>query len=389
MQGQEDICIIPHSFMKTICKKLHLWLSVPFGVIITLICFSGAMLVFEKEITEWINPALYRVEHPSGQRLSVDEVAARVAATLPDDVEVTGVTVFPEADRTWQVNLSKPHRASVYVDPYTGEVKGRYERLPFFRTMFTLHRWLLGSRPADGGIFWGKLLVGISTLLLVFVLISGLVLWWPRSKKALRNSLKITLRHGRHRFWYGLHVAGGVYTLLFVLVMALTGLTWSFDWYRAGFYAALGVEMQSGGKHAQEASSARKPHKGSGKRQEALSGAHWQQVYERLAADNPGCKQITINGNHTATVSFTRLGNVRGTDCYDFDPSTGQITGSTPYVELPASGKIRGWIYSLHVGSWGGWLMRIIYFLAALLAASLPLTGYYLWIRRLLRRRVR
>ena len=165
---------------KKLFRKLHLWLSVPFGILIALICFSGAMLVFEDEVTQWAKPHLYRVSEPSGTRISTEEAAALVAATLPEGVGVRGVKAFPAADRTYQVSLTKPKRAAVFVNPYTGEIVGRYERLPFFQTMFRLHRWLLGSRPADGGIYWGKLLVGVSTLLFVFVLLSGVVIWWPR-----------------------------------------------------------------------------------------------------------------------------------------------------------------------------------------------------------------
>lgn len=93
-------------------------------------------------------------------------------------------------------------------------------------------------------IFVGKLVVGISTLIFVFILISGIVIWWPRTRKALVNSLKISTGKGLKRFWYDLHVAGGMYILLFLLVMALTGLTWSFSWYRTGFYRLFGVEVQ-------------------------------------------------------------------------------------------------------------------------------------------------
>ena len=60
------------------------------------------------------------------------KVAEKVAATLPDSVSVTGVTASSAPERAWQVNLSKPRRASVYVDQYTGEIKGKYERAPFF-----------------------------------------------------------------------------------------------------------------------------------------------------------------------------------------------------------------------------------------------------------------
>lgn len=75
----------------------------------------------------------------------------------------------------------------------------------------------------------------------MLVLLSGVVIWWPKTRRMLRNSLKITVSKGRHLLWRGLHVAGGMYVLLLLLVMALTGLTWSFQWYSKGFYALFGV----------------------------------------------------------------------------------------------------------------------------------------------------
>ena len=48
--------------MKKVFRKIHLWLSVPFGLLITLICFSGAMLVFETEVMELCHRDLYYVE---------------------------------------------------------------------------------------------------------------------------------------------------------------------------------------------------------------------------------------------------------------------------------------------------------------------------------------
>ncbi len=44
--------------------------------------------------------------------------------------------------------------------------------------------------------------------------------------------------------------------------------------------------------------------------------------------------------------------------------------------------KAGGWVLSLHKGDWGGWLSKVLYFLAALFGATLPLTGYYLWAKR-------
>lgn len=116
--------------MKKTVRNIHLWLSVPFGLIIMLTCFSGAMLVFEKEVTQWLRPEVFHVDPQGRQPLPMDEVVRRVSATLPED-GVAGVTVYPEGEQVWKVSLTKPSRASVYVDPYTGEVTGSAERLPF------------------------------------------------------------------------------------------------------------------------------------------------------------------------------------------------------------------------------------------------------------------
>ena len=381
--------------MKKAFRKIHLWLSVPFGLIITVICLSGAALVFEDEVTELCRRDLYYVEKVSGAPLPVEYLIEKVAGTLPDSVAVTGVSISSDAERAYQVNLSKPRRASVYVDQYTGEVKGRHERAPFFLTMFKLHRWLLDGMKPDGGIFWGKMIVGVSTLMFVFVLISGIVIWWPRTKKALKNSLKIAVGKGRRRFWYDLHVAGGMYALVLLLAMALTGLTWSFSWYRAGFYKVFGVEMKQraghgtlqtahgtpqtahGGKSGRNSSE-----EGRGNREHTSPYTCWQQVYEELKARNACYKQITVS-NGSASVSFERFGNQRAADRYAFNPQDGEITEVTLYKDTDASGKMRGWIYSVHVGSWGGMFTRILTFIAALLGGTLPLTGYYLWLRRI------
>lgn len=401
--------------MRKIFRNIHLWLSVPFGILITLICFSGAALVFEKEVMELCHRELYFVKKVEAAPLPMEQLMTKVAATLPDSISVTGVNISSDSERAYQVTLSKPRRASMYVDQYTGKIMGKYERAPFFNFMFRMHRWLLDSMKQDGGIFWGKMIVGTSTLMFVFVLISGVVVWWPRTRKALKNSLKIVANKGWRRFWYDLHVAGGMYALVFLLAMALTGLTWSFQWYRTGFYKTFGVEVQPSMGHGNAAANAtakggkreespegrsgrpgnrgEKP-EGRGEHSESREGrkrspyTNWQQVYEQLAEANPDYKLISVSDG-SASVALPRFGNQRGIDRYKFNPRNGEITETTLYKDLDNSGKIRGWIYSVHVGSWGGMLTRILTFIAALVGASLPLTGYYLWIRRLMKRKIK
>lgn len=399
--------------MKKIFRKIHLWLSVPFGLIITLVCFSGAMLVFENEVNEWFRRDLYYVETVKESPLPMDKLLEKVATTLTDSVSVTGVSISSDPGRAYQVSLSKPRRASLYVDQYTGEVKGKSERSGFFMFMFRMHRWLLDSmNPGNEGIFWGKMIVGVSTLLLVFVLISGIVIWWPRTRKALKNSLKITATKGWRRFWYDLHVAGGMYALIFLLAMALTGLTWSFPWYRTAFYKVFGVEVQQRAAqgHEQKSDAQKRDTKLAAHREKKREGndvrkgersrrpennhsdmysvtspfVYWQEIYDKLRHQNPEYKQISISSG-TASVSFNRFGNQRAFDRYSFNTDNGEFTETSLYQHQDKSGKIRGWIYSVHVGNWGGMFTRILTFIAALLGAALPLTGYYLWIKRLIK----
>lgn len=383
--------------MKKIFRKLHLWLSVPFGLVITVICFTGAMLVFENEVTEVANRQLVFVDRVTDDPFNASEVATLVSKTLPDSVKVTGVVISSDPERAYKVNLSKPRRAFVYVDQYTGEIKGKNERLPFFQTMFRLHRWLMDSRPADGAIFWGKMIVGVSTLVFVVILITGLVIWVPKSRKALKNRLSVCATKGWKRLWYDLHVAGGFYALLLLLAMALTGLTWSFSWYRTGFYKAFGVEMRQETKQAESGNGKEKKSVDKDKAREKRADGKirdresadfdaWATVFDRLASKNPDYKQIVVSDGK-ANVSFDKYGNQRASDKYEFDKRSGEITKTELYVDADDSSKIRGWIYSVHVGSWGGLTTRILTFLAAIMGASLPLTGYYLWIRRLYRKK--
>ena len=384
--------------MKKALRKIHLWLSVPTGIIITLVCFSGAMLVFEKEITEAIKPELYFVKEAKGEPIPMQQLMEKVEETLPDSVSISGVTVFADSTRTYQVSLSKPRRASIYVNQYTGEVTGRSERLPFFNTMFHLHRWLLGS---SSGV--GKLLTGICTFVLVFILITGILMWLTNRNKPLKASLAIHVTKGWGRFWHDLHVAGGIYTTIFLLAMALTGLTWSFSWYRTGFYACFGVESsEKGGAHGEGGNShgegrgsrgeGRYSHGDGRNNHEGKRGEgrgfhrrspyrHWDDVLNEVALKNPGYQQITLKPEVAEVVPEGRL-SMRAADKYSYDRRSGEITDVQLYSAGKKDTKVRSGVYMVHTGSWGGIITRILNFLAAFIGATLPLTGYWLWFRR-------
>jgi hypothetical protein len=314
--------------------------------------------------------------------MPLSELLPLVQASLPDSVQVAGVTISPEADRAYQVSLSQPRRATVGVNQYTGEVLGSTSRTPFFSTVFSLHRWIGGSRDSIG-----KTVVGVSTLLMVIVVLTGLLIWIPKSLPSLRNRLSIKLNKGWRRFWFDLHVSGGFYATLLLLVFALTGLTWSFPWYRSAFYGMLGVEMkapQHGAKPGAHGPQGQGRPEGQGRgegrgregqgRPEGRDGEgqgrgfegqdrgfegqgrsegrgfegqgrgegrpqpnqyiSWQRALDAVIAESGNEQKFTVqDGNISAALGG--WGNIRAADTYSFD-RRGQITGESGRMDLHA-----------------------------------------------------
>ncbi|MCS2890035.1 PepSY domain-containing protein [Parabacteroides faecis] len=378
--------------MRKLFAKIHLWLSIPFGIIIAIVCLTGAILVFETEILEICYPSRYFVKEVKGEPLPPAALLNAARQQLPDSVKINGLRVMQDPKKTYQVVLPGK-KAAAFINPYTAEITGIDNGQGFFMQMMRLHRWLLDSYKRDGSFALGKAVVGYSTLVLAFILISGLVIWYPRNKKALKNRLKIKTKAGWYRFFYDLHVSGGFYATLLLLVLTLTGLTWSFGWYRDAFYTVFGVETAQTQGHTQApASSDLKGKSGErgtrerGSKEKVTNYVQWATVLADLQNRYPRYNSITIQDG-SATVSAAQYGNTRGSDRYTFDPANGEITDVQLYKDLPNSRKIRGWIYSVHIGSWGGLTTRILSCLVSFLGAVFAITGYYFWIKKKIRKK--
>lgn len=389
--------------MKKIFAKIHLWLSLPLGIVLTVVCLSGAVLVFEGEITRALHPKLYRVAAPADARpLRPSQLAGRIGGQMPDSLHLVSLQLSARSDEPCMAAFRETGRRQLSVDPYTGNVNGWAESPAFFGTVRKLHRWLLDPPPSKGEKSVGKAIVGVSTLALVLILVSGLILWIPRSRKALRNRLKVSYSDGRRRFWHDSHVSLGFYATLLLLVMALTGLTWSFGWYRTAAYALFGGPQQtvaaqekpsreadSGNRHERERSGERTAGREQGKRPAETEArpfdyAVWDEVLEQLTAHCTAYKTIVLTQTEA---QVARQSAMRRIDRATFDPRSGRLAEITRYEETPRQQRLRGWFYAFHTGTWGGIWTKILYFLAALIGASLPLTGYWLWWRRCMNKR--
>ncbi|CDD47211.1 putative uncharacterized protein [Bacteroides sp. CAG:875] len=368
--------------MRKLFGKIHRWISIPLGIILSVICFSGATLVFEKEITQWLNPHIYKVSIPEKGTalLTPSELIACLKTQVADSLRLSALQYGGAADEPVMVTFQNVSRKSLSVNPYTGEVNGWTPSYPFFQTMRKLHRWLLNPPLQKGTYSAGKVIVGISTLLMVVILVSGLVIWWPRSRKALCNRLQVSCTKGWRRFWYDSHVALGFYSTLFLLVMALTGLTWSFGWYRSFAYGLFGATPSSSASphhHGtpQEAPSTR----AKGKNKTNIDYKVWDEAFQKVQAQYSGYASLRIEKNK---IQVNQSRYLRRTDTVEFNPANGEPTRIIPSTETPRSQKLRSWFYAFHTGSWGGIYTKVLYFLAAFIGGVLPLSGYYLWWKK-------
>lgn len=386
--------------MRKFFAKIHLWLSIPLGIFISIICLTGAILVFEQEITQALNPHLYRVETASGNTpLSPSQLAEAISRQVPDSLQLTSLQFARDPEKPVWAGFKNAGRKTLSVNPYTGEVNGWSKNYPFFQEVRKLHRWLLDAPAKKGDSSVGKFMVGITTLLMVVILLSGLVIWIPRTTKALKNRLKISCTKGWRRFWYDSHVATGIYTLIFLLVMALTGLTWSFGWYRTAAYSLFGSTPQAtetghgnSSKQGKTASTLHQDKTNRDKRpstdksenhakgQQRLHQA-WDQVLPRLQQTYPVYTSIKLEQG-SAQIVTSPEGSMRKSDTARFQNEDGTITGITTSDQIPASQKMKGYFYSFHTGTWGGIWTKILYCLAAFLGGILPLSGYYLWYKK-------
>lgn len=429
--------------MRKIFLKLHLWLSFPIGLIITIICLSGAVLVFQEEINEALYHDRYFVKEKKGEALPLNELLDKVNNNLENN-SIRSVQIPSNPSKNYIMSLKEGNFVSICVDPYTGEVTGQIERgKSFTGWVMRLHRWLL-----DNNRTIGKNIVGYTTLLFAIILITGIPIWWPKTMKQLKSRMKVETKYGWKRFWLDMHTTAGMYVCLVLLALALTGLTYSsIPWYNKGFYKILGIDSstrahdkpnaQQGGKEKAQPAEGRNPMKAKGennltaenashrgkpngtrpeggeiprhgnnrelpsstdsiaagktnnntfkgsdnepKKDKPINTQHWNKVVAELKAKNPDFKVISVQDGSVSVSHNTTFGNARASDKYTFEPESGEILTSTLYKDQPRSNKVRGWVYSIHVGAWGGMFSKILTSFIAIIGASLPITGYYMF----------
>lgn len=364
-------------------NDLHLWMGIASGIILFLVCLSGTIYTFRTEIEGLIEPAKYAVEVAEGaERMTAESIVEKLQQE-PGGI-ITSLNIPHALDEPYRVSIkqsAEERRGTTYlVNPYTAEVKGTTESpsADFFMFMFRLHRWLLLDTEV------GRPIVGAATLIFVFIILSGLVIWVPQKVSSWKQGLKIKTSGNWKRTNHDLHNALGFYSSILLLIIALTGLCWSFEWYRDGLSEVLGARVfgNRGGEAPQSVIPA-----GEAK---MLSINEFLHRSDKLLPYE-GDYQISLPADSAATVAISKskIGFFApaAADKLLLDQYSGEPLQVEIFADKPFNEKIAASIKPLHMGYVYGTFSKIIYFIVCLIATSLPVTGTIIWINKLKKKR--
>ncbi len=363
-----------YTFRKLI-NDIHLWLGLASGIVLFVVCLTGTVLTFEHEIKDFFAEE-FKIE-ASNKKIAVSSLIK-----ILEEKEigfVTGVTVPSGNLEPYVFNIKKDLKerrgSKVFVNPFNSEVQ-KVEKTSadaFLFSMFKLHRWLM----LDTNI--GRPIVGVSTIIFLILSLTGIVLWFPRRVKLknFKQGLKIKFNANWKRINHDLHNTLGFYACIFIVIMGLTGLCWSFEGYREGLSTVLGTKVFNRSSVKINV--------------DKISSDKMLNVDKLIARANQ-----TLDYKGELSVTFPSKRNnyysFRKSDEASFSPvftdklyldASGKVLAVDYFKDKPFNVKIASLIKPLHTGEIYGMFSKIIYFLACLIATSLPVTGTIIWLNKL------
>ncbi len=198
---------------RRIILVLHLWAAALATPFLFLLGVTGSLIAFEDEIDRALNGKFTWIQ-PGSQRLSLTEMKARLEKSHPG-YTVSGFQVSPRDDIAWGAFLdsnTSQQGIGVSFNQFTGDVLGNSaERIDFVNDLHQFHLRLLAGKT-------GATVVSVAAVFLLFLSMSGLVLWWPR------KVLTVKWQGPLKKLNFDLHQALGIYSSFFLMIFSLTAI---------------------------------------------------------------------------------------------------------------------------------------------------------------------
>lgn len=379
------------SLIKKWSAKLHLWLGLSVGLIVFIVSLSGTLYVFKDEIQHQLRKDAYdlNAETIRQKPLPIEVLKDKVTFELNEKYPVTSVEIpldktksyefwFYEKDKNaWNYFDEVKINKLVYVNPYNGKILGIYnEKYDVFPILKSIHWSLLLKTD------WGKYVVGIPVVLFIIMLITGIILWWPKNRKAAKGRYSFDWKNVKtwKRKNYDLHNVLGFYVSFIALLLSLSGIYFSFPWVKNVFNLALSGSSELPKEKeikSQDSLSVKKPGIFDLTAQEA------RKKYPAYSSFRIPLNGKTKKGKELKNIPVTVYGEdgrfaIRSQ--LVFDKYSGKLLMNKPHDQLNNAEKYANANYDIHTGSYFGIFGKIIWFIAGLLCTSLPVTGFLIWL---------
>jgi len=355
--------------MRSLWLRVHRWLALGVGWVLAIVGLAGAVLVVAQPIDRWAHPEFFQARTPAGSNASpqtpLEPLRQRLNSEFAGKASFTFRPPRDGQESLW-VLVRGPWSGTVYLDPATGQEQGRRgETEGFVNTLFKFHSSLALQDT-------GKAVLACIALSYLFLLVTGLVLWWPRRWPP---SLRVEWRRGAQRTLFDLHRLGGAVLGLMVAVSVATGAYMA--WRPLGtFVSALA------GAEALKPPSLPKLAEPSGP---PLPLDALVAPAQSLFPDAPvGYIQVPAQPNRPLRVRM-RLADdphPNGLTSVWIDPRTGAVLGVQRWNELDPGARAVSVIYPLHTGVLGGPVLETLVFVNGITLGGLGITGLWLWWKR-------
>ena len=188
-----------------------------------MLSLSGAVYLFKAELEAWSERAYDQLEING----PAAPVGAQIGAALNavPEARLEGYELPQSAQAAARVLVRQGgETVRVYVHPQSLAVLGSVaEAGRLMKTVFRLHgELLLGKR--------GSMLVELAASWAIVLILTGLVLWWPRHSRGAAGVLYPRLGGGGRIFWRDMHAVTGVWISLLALGLLISGLPWASFW---------------------------------------------------------------------------------------------------------------------------------------------------------------
>lgn len=377
--------------------RLHFYAGVLVAPFLLVAALTGLAYTFTPQLDRLVYGDQLRVERVGEGPLPLAEQLAAARAAYPEGT-TTSVITPAGPEETTRVVLSVPElgdkQRTVFVDPYTAEVRGElttwFGATPLTTWLDDLHRNLhLGET--------GRLYSEVAASWLWVAVAGGLVLWLGRSRGRRARSARGVLLPDRTargvRRTRGWHAATGVWLALGLLFLSATGLTWSqYAGERFGRLLdaadskapALDTALPGADAPADDHTE----HAGHGGAEEASAAADPADFDAALAAARRaglgGAVEVTPPSDPASAWVVAQNDNVWPVhyDRVAVDAANGEVTSHSRWADHPFPAKLSKLGVQGHMGVLFGVLNQIVLALVAIGLTAVIVWGYRMWWQR-------